>query len=87
MDGDEVSNATMCLTTLCTTCWCPKDQMSDTNAAFLRHMQNNSGIFMIDQIGKALTGDRDFSNSCEFGVRYPTLKAMMNREDLHLVRQ
>ncbi len=30
LDGDEVSNATMCPTTRCTTCWCQKDQMSDT---------------------------------------------------------
>ncbi len=29
-------------------------------------------------------GDRNFSMSCELGVRYPTLKAMLNREDLHL---
>ncbi len=34
--------------------------------------------------GKALTGDRNFSISCELGVRYPTLLAMINREDLHL---
>ena len=34
MDGDEVANATMCPVTRCTTCWCPKDQMSDTDTAF-----------------------------------------------------
>ena len=33
---------------------------------------------------KALAGDRNFSISCELGVRYPSLRAMMNREDLHL---
>ena len=33
---------------------------------------------------KALTGDRNFSISCELGVCYPSLRAMMNREDLHL---
>jgi len=33
---------------------------------------------------KALTGDRNFSISCELGVRYPSLRAMINREDLHL---
>ena len=33
---------------------------------------------------KALTGDRNFSIACELGVRYPTLRAMMNRDDLHL---
>ena len=37
-----------------------------------------------EKIEKALTGDRNFSISCELGVRYPTLKAMLNREDLHL---
>ena len=33
---------------------------------------------------KALTGDRIFSISCELGVHYPSLQAMMNQEDLHL---
>jgi hypothetical protein len=33
---------------------------------------------------QALTGDRNFSISCELGVRYPSLRAMMNRTDLHL---
>jgi hypothetical protein len=37
-----------------------------------------------DKIGQALTGDRNFSISCELGVRYPMLKAMLNREDLHI---
>jgi hypothetical protein len=34
MDGDEVSNATMCPTTQCTTCWSPKAQLSDTAVVF-----------------------------------------------------
>jgi hypothetical protein len=33
---------------------------------------------------QALTGNRNFSISCELGVRYPSLRAMMNRADLHL---
>ena len=39
-----------------------------------------------DKIQQALTVtvDRNFSISCELGVRYPMLKAMLNREDLHL---
>ena len=37
-----------------------------------------------EKIEKALTGDRNFSISCELAVRYPTLKAMLNSEDLHL---
>ena len=37
-----------------------------------------------DKIEQALTGDRNFSISCELGVRYPILKAMLNREDLHI---
>ena len=32
MDGDEVSSATMCPTTQCTTCWCPKARLSDPDA-------------------------------------------------------
>jgi hypothetical protein len=34
--------------------------------------------FLIQQ---ALTGDRNFSISCQLGVQYPTLKAMLSRED------
>jgi hypothetical protein len=34
MDGDEGSSATMCPTTQCTTCWCPKAQLSDPDAVF-----------------------------------------------------
>jgi hypothetical protein len=30
-----------------------------------------------------LTGDRNFSISIELGVHYPSLLAMINREDLH----
>ena len=37
-----------------------------------------------NRMEKALTGDRNFSISCESGVSYPSLRAMMNREDLHL---
>jgi len=34
MDGDEVSSATLCPTTQCTTCWCPKSQLSDPDLVF-----------------------------------------------------
>ena len=34
MDGDEVSTATMCPTTQCTSCWCPRDQLHDTDQVF-----------------------------------------------------
>ncbi len=33
---------------------------------------------------QALTGDRKFSISCQLGVRYPSLRAMMNWADSHL---
>jgi hypothetical protein len=35
MDGDEVSTATMCPTTQCTSFWCPKQQLSDPDVVFL----------------------------------------------------
>jgi hypothetical protein len=38
------------------------------------------------RMAKALTGDRNFSISCESGVCYPLLLAMINREDLHLLK-
>ena len=34
MDGDEVSSATLCPTTQCTTRWCPKNQLSDPDLVF-----------------------------------------------------
>jgi hypothetical protein len=35
-------------------------------------------------MAKALTSDSNFSISSELGLRYPTLLAMINSEDLHL---
>ena len=45
-----------------------------------------TGTIAVDslKIRQALEGDRNFSISCELGLRYPTLKAMLNRQDLHL---
>ncbi len=37
-----------------------------------------------DEIHLAFSGDRNFSIASELGVRYSTLNAMLNREDLHL---
>ena len=37
-----------------------------------------------DKIQLALTSDRNFSIAFELGVRYPTLKAILNRQDLHI---
>ena len=34
MDGDEVSTATMCLTTQCTTCWGPLHSLDSTQEVF-----------------------------------------------------
>ena len=55
-----------------------EDMLDDNNYA--------SRPLELDQakIEQSLTSDRNFSISCELGVRYPTLKAMLNRDDLHL---
>jgi hypothetical protein len=37
-----------------------------------------------DKIASVLNGDRNFSVACELGVRYPTLRAMLNHGDLNL---
>ncbi len=34
MDGDEVSTATMCPTMQCTSCWCPREQLQDSDHVF-----------------------------------------------------
>ena len=36
------------------------------------------------RIEQALDGDRNFSISCELGVRHPSLKAMLIWENLHI---
>ena len=43
-------------------------------------------VALMDQekIQQALTGDRNFSIACELGVRYPVLKAMLSRDNLHI---
>ena len=38
----------------------------------------------LDKMQQALSSDRNFSVSCELGVRYPVLKAVLNREDMHI---
>ena len=55
------------------------EDMLDVNESDARKLAINH-----DKIEQALTGDRNFSISCELGVRYPMLKAMLNREDMHL---
>ena len=52
-------------------------------------LDNNEGdarksVIDQDKMQQALTGDRNFSIACELGVRYPTLKAMLSRENLHI---
>ena len=37
-----------------------------------------------DKMQQALSSDRNFSVSCELGVRYPVLKALLNRADMHI---
>ncbi len=34
MDKDEVSHATMCPTVQCPSCWCPHDQLDDTDEVY-----------------------------------------------------
>ena len=58
------------------------EDMIDDSSAGSRPMEMDQ-----EKMEKALTSDRNFSISCELGVRllrYPTLRAMLNREDLDL---
>ena len=55
------------------------EDMIDDSSAGSRPMEMDQ-----EKMEKALTSDRNFSISCELGVRYPNLRAMLNREDLHL---
>ena len=45
---------------------------------------NSIGLNWMGEALTGLTGDKKISISCELGVCYPSLLAMMNREDLHL---
>jgi hypothetical protein len=38
----------------------------------------------VEEAAAAWTGDRKFSVSCDLGVCYPSLLAMMNQDDFHL---
>ncbi len=55
------------------------EDMLDENAGDARKLAMDQ-----DKIEQALTCDRYFSIACELGVRYPTLKAMLSRGDLHI---
>ncbi len=46
MDGDEVSTATMCPTTQCTSCWCPRDQLHDRFALSWKQSESCCSIKM-----------------------------------------
>jgi hypothetical protein len=37
-----------------------------------------------DKMQQALSSDHNFSVACELGVCYPVLKAVLNREDMHI---
>ena len=45
-----------------------------------------TGKLVVDsaKIQQALEGDKNFSIAWELGLRYPTLKAMLNRDELHI---
>jgi hypothetical protein len=65
MDGDEVSNATMCPTTQCTTCWCPKAQLSDTDVVFPFRNTSDVGSKVAEQRKTLLHKDGKPRDRCK----------------------
>jgi hypothetical protein len=65
MDGDEVSTATMFPTTQCASCWCPRDQLQDTDQVFpfkdtqeIRSELETKRARLLNQDGTALESAR-----------------------------
>ncbi len=56
-----------------------EDMLDVNEKSFLRKF-----VLDHDKMEQALSGDRNFCIACELGVHYPILKAMLNREDLHI---
>ena len=65
MDGDEVANATMCPVTRCTTCWCPKDQMSDTDTAFPYRSTDELRAKLAEERKRLLHSDGSPRDNCK----------------------
>ena len=70
MDGDEVSNATMCPTTQCTTCWCPKSKLSDTDIMFPFRNTSDVGARVAEQRKRLLRRDGTPIDRCKEKVQY-----------------
>jgi hypothetical protein len=71
MEGDEVSNATMYLTTQCTNCWCPKDLLSDTYVVFPFRNTNEVRERVAQERKRLLHRDGKPSDSCKGEVCKP----------------
>ena len=60
------------------------EDMLDGNEPAAGESESRQVAMDQEKIQQALTGDRNFSITCELGVRYPVLKAILSREDLHI---
>ena len=60
------------------------EDMLDGNEPAAGESESRQVAMDQEKIQQALTGDRNFSIAWELGVRYPVLKAMLSREDLHI---
>jgi hypothetical protein len=60
------------------------EDMLDGNEPAAGESESRQVAMDQEKIQQALTGDRNFSIACELGVRYPVLKAMLSRDNLHI---
>ncbi len=81
MDGDEVPNATT-PTTQCTTCWCPKAQLSDTDVVFTFRNTDEGRERVADERKRLRHGDGKQRDSCQEKVYMPGVLMSYSKDTL-----
>ena len=70
MDGDEVSTATMCPTTQCASCWCPREQLQDSDHVFPFRDTQEIRAELETELARLLNQDGTARDRCKDRVRF-----------------
>ena len=70
MDGDEVSTAKLCPTTQCPSCWCPREQLQDSDHVFPFRDTQEIRAELETERGQLLSQDGTARDRCKDRVRF-----------------
>ena len=69
-NGDEVSTATMCPTTQCASCWCPREQLQDSDHVFPFRDTQEIRAELATERARLLNQDGTARDRCKDRVRF-----------------